>query len=155
MSEFIKSIAIRRMSAGLLTAAALTLGSTTAVNIAQAAPGEWDVGAYDACESYTMDRWEDGAMTNGEKHEALLYCCYMSGGVPTPNDAYGCHAPAVTAATPIAPPLGNVDPDVGGGSDPTPTKPTKKPPSAPTAPAGDNDGGTGSGDGGGGGAPVG
>jgi hypothetical protein len=157
MSEIIKSITIRRVFAGLLTTAALGLGTTGGLNVAQAAPGEWDVGAYDACESYTMDRWEEGTITNGEKHDGLLYCCYMSGGVPAPNDVYGCQAPAVTAATPIAPPVGNVDPDLGAdpAPPPDPPKPTKKPPSAPTAPVGDNDGGTGSGDEGGGGAPVG
>lgn len=160
MSEIIKSIAIRRVSAGLLTAAALGLGTTGGLNVAQAAPGEWDVGAYDSCIARVENLWLAGDITDGVYIDSFHQCCRLSGGQwDTGSGPHGnCGAPpAVVADVPIGPLPEAADPDLGAdpGPEPDPPKPTKKPPSAPTAPSGDNDGGTGSGDEGGGAAPVG
>lgn len=123
-----KAHAIRLAAVIALAGATLTISMTADREVATAAPKEWDVGAYDACMNYTMDRWEDGAVSPDGMNTEVKYCCESTGGVPNPSDPWDCSAPPAVAASnsPAAPPAEAANPDVPAGSAP-PTKSGPKP----------------------------
>ncbi|MBX7451082.1 hypothetical protein GR927_24125 [Mycolicibacterium sp. 3033] len=139
-------LAVRRLAIALLLAVAATLGANAAT-----ASAEWDVGQYDNCIDNVVNAELAGDITPDVTVGLFVQCCRLSGGVVDAGVPGGCGAPPAVAASnaPVAPPAVVVDPDVDAGPGlGTGPKPTKNPPKAPTAPAGDNDGGFGSGSGG-------
>ena len=73
---------------------AAALAATFGVNgTANAAPQEWDIGAYDECTAQAKKDAADGILNTVEAvNAAWRQCCRQSGGVVTPDNR-GCQAP--------------------------------------------------------------
>jgi hypothetical protein len=95
--NIMRSLVARMAPAIVIAVGAIMLGNSATAN---AAPKEWDIGAYDACIDAADSLFIEGKINSATHLELTNGCCINSGGVLGPPPENLCSAPAANRVPP-------------------------------------------------------
>lgn len=104
-----RPIVARTVPAIVIAVGAIMLGNSATVN---AAPKEWDIGAYDDCVRAAEFLFFKGKINSATLLELRNGCCINSGGVLGPPPANVCGAPAANRVPPSKLPTQTLTPSL-------------------------------------------